>query len=59
MKRLPSITLARCLAQSRAMRAEALLTVTASDKARLGHMADAYDTLAVRIERGSGRFGPR
>lgn len=40
------------------MRASSLTCENAQDKVRLVHMAEAYDTLAMRIKRGSRRQVP-
>ena len=40
------------------MRASSLTCENAVDKVRLAHMADAYDTLAMRIQRDARRRLP-
>ena len=59
MPRPPPVSLERCVEQAHRMRASAAASGDPRDRARLSHMANAYDALAARIERGSRRAAPR
>jgi len=56
MPRPHPISLERCTDQSRTLRASAAANAIPAQRARLTRMADAYDSLAARIER---RLRPR
>lgn len=48
MPRLPTVTIDRCVSQALTLRAAAATSADPAERARLTHMAEAYETLHAR-----------
>ena len=51
MPRPPPVSVDRCVERARRMREAAARSEVAEERARLTHMADAYDLLAAKLSR--------